>query len=86
MLLVDRYRRQQICIERGIVEIKRAEPVRRRCGIRNWRACVALEVHVASLAVRGEGDGSLVGNGGTEPFRYVAEECVAIVGAAIVSF
>ena len=47
---------------------------------------VALEVHVASLAMRCERDGSLVGNGGTEPFRYVAEECVAIVGAAIVKF
>lgn len=31
-------------------------------------------------------DGPCVRNGGTGPFRYVAEECVAIVGAAIVSF
>jgi len=30
-------------------------------------------------------DGSYARNDGTEPFRYVAEECVAIVGAAIVS-
>jgi len=31
-------------------------------------------------------DGLCARNGGTGPFRYVAEECVAIVGAAIVSF
>lgn len=60
--------------------------------VRNWRACVRLGRSVASAAaaVRGEGDGrtdgSCVRNGGTGPFRYVAEECVAIVGAAIVSF
>lgn len=33
-----------------------------------------------------DGRGSRARNVGTGPFRYVAEECVAIVGAAIVAF